>query len=302
MNIIGKRNIFFGISLAYILFGIVIAVMWGFNFGVDFKGGTIIEIKPNNENISTEDIRNSLQGIDFVGNTTIQKSQDTYLIRIAFLNQEQNQKIKSILNEKIGEYEEIRFESVGPIITKNITKNAIISIVIASIVIVMYIAFAFRKIPKPASSWRFGITAIITLAHDLLILIFSFAIMGHFMGYQIDVLSITAVLTVLGYSVNDTIVIFDRIRENLHRSPSKSFEQITNDSLNQTLARSINTTITTAIPLIAILVIGGGTLKPFILALLIGIIAGAYSSIFIASPIIVIWQNKILKKQKINVG
>jgi len=189
--------------------------------------------------------------------------------------------------------EERRVESVGPVIGKELTQKALSALLMASMAIVLYIAFSFRKVPKPASSWRFGITAVIALMHDILVVVGIFAILGKVWGVEIDTLFVTALLTVIGFSVHDTIVVFDRVRENLSKNPGKKFADITNLSIVQTLGRSLNTSLTVIFVLTALLLFGGETIKWFVVALLIGIISGTYSSIFNATALLVWWEEKL---------
>ena len=165
--------------------------------------------------------------------------------------------------------------------------------IVASIFIVLYIAFSFRQVSKPASSWRFGITAIVALFHDILLIIGVFAILGKFLGVEVDTLFVTALLTIIGFSVHDTIVVFDRIRENLQKNIGKKFTEVANISVVQTLGRSLNTSLTVIFVLIALLLFGGETIKWFVVALLIGIISGTYSSIFNATALLVWWEEKL---------
>jgi preprotein translocase subunit SecF len=213
------------------------------------------------------------------------------------VTQEEVGKIKETLKTKIGDVTEKRFETVGPIVSKDLTQKAIWAVILASIGIILYIAFAFRTVPKPANSFRFGLCAVFALIHDLAFVTGAFAILGHFIGYEIDSLFITALLTVMGFSVHDTIVVFDRIRENLRLSPDLSFEEVTNKSVVQTLDRSINTSLTVLLTLSSLFFFGGESIKHFILALLIGILIGTYSSIFNASPLLVSWQGWIEKRK-----
>ncbi len=192
--------------------------------------------------------------------------------------------------KKVGEYRQNRLETVGPTVSSDLKRKAIIAVILASLAIILYIAIAFRKVPKPASSWRFGICAVLALIHDLAFVAGGFAILGHFFGYEVDSLFITALLTIMGFSVHDTIVVFDRIRENLRKSPSLDFETNVNNSILQTINRSLNTSFTVLIVLLALFLLGGATLKHFMLALLLGIAIGTYSSIFNASPLLVSWQ------------
>ena len=186
----------------------------------------------------------------------------------------------------------VRFDSVGPVVGQELKSKAWQAIVLASICIILYIAWAFRKVSRPVSSWKFGVTAVVTLLHDVLVVFGVFVILGELAQVEMDALFITALLTILGFSVHDTIVVFDRIRENLTRSYSDNFESCVNDSLNQTLARSINTSLTTLLVLLAILFFGGDSIKYFVLALILGIFIGTYSSIFVASQLLLVWHNR----------
>jgi len=297
MNITGKKIIWFSISIILLIVGLASLSLWGLKFGIDFKGGSLTELQFS-EPVDTSTIKDNLSKIDFIKNVTIQKITDTdILIKTLNITKDQETQMKQSL-DKIGESKEVRFETVGPTVSNDLTKKAIYGVIIASLAIVVYIAWTFRTIPKPANSWRFGICAIIALIHDLLITIGAFSIFGHFLGYEVDSLFITALLTVMGFSVHDTIVVFDRIRENLRKYPSKDFELNVNESINQTLVRSLNTSLTLIIVLIALVTLGGTSIRHFIATLLVGVTIGTYSSIFNASLILVIWQNAIAKKLK----
>ncbi|OGD56588.1 protein-export membrane protein SecF [Candidatus Berkelbacteria bacterium RBG_13_40_8] len=288
LNIIGHRKIWYLISAILIIPGIVALSLWGLNFGIDFKGGTLVEYQFS-QSVSSDEVKNSLNDLNFSNLTVTLTGTDTILIRMGIIDQEQHSKLQDTI-DKVGENTEIRFESVGPTVSSDISRKAVIAVIVASIAIILYISFVFRKVPKPASSWRFGVCAVLALIHDLIFVIGLFAILGHFLGYEIDPLFITALLTIMGFSVHDTIVVFDRIRENLRKSPSKKFEENVNNSIIQTLNRSLNTSLTVLIVLAALYFLGGQTLHHFVLALLIGIAIGTYSSIFNASPLLVTWQ------------
>jgi preprotein translocase subunit SecF len=191
---------------------------------------------------------------------------------------------------------EQRFDSIGPTIGKELQQKSIYALIIVNLAIIFYIAFAFRKVSKPVESWKYGVAAVIALIHDVLCVIGLFSVLGHFFNYQVDSLFIIAILTILGFSVHDTIVTFDRTRENLHHHLDKTFEEVVNLSVNETLVRSINTSLTTFLTLFSIFLFGGDSLKHFVLALMFGIIIGTYSSIFIASPLLLIFYK--LKKYK----
>jgi preprotein translocase subunit SecF len=201
------------------------------------------------------------------------------------------------LSDKYGAVTEQQFTSIGPVIGKELRSQAFVQLILVSLGIILYIAYAFRKVSKPVSSWRFGIAAIIALLHDLFIVLGAFSILGHFRGIEVDSLFVTAMLTVLGFSVHDTIVVFDRIRENLRIRAGQSLSEIINNSINQTLVRSINTSLTVVFVLLSLFLFGGETIHYFVLALLIGIVAGTYSSIFIASPILLVWHNWDLRRR-----
>lgn len=287
MNIIQRRKIWYLISLILIVPGIVALILWKLPLGIDFKGGTLLDIQYA-KTTSKEQVQNALNEAG-IKNTFVQESGADFIIRTGNLDQTGQRNLEDTL-KKVGEYKQNRLETVGPTVSNDLKKKAIIAVVIASLAIIVYIAIAFRKVPRPASSWRFGVCAVIALIHDLAFVVGVFAILGHFLGYEIDSLFITALLTIMGFSVHDTIVVFDRIRENLRKSPSNDFETNVNNSILQTLNRSLNTSFTVLIVLLALYLLGGETLKNFMLTLLIGIAIGTYSSIFNASPLLVSWQ------------
>lgn len=231
--------------------------------------------------------------------STIQNlGNNAYLLRLKPLTQEQNDDFKKALAEKYPDIRENRFETVGPVVGAELTRKALMAVGVASLFIIIYIAWAFRKIPKPYSSWKFGASAVIALLHDAVLVLGLFSIFGHFFKVEIDSLFVTALLTVIGFSVHDTIVVFDRVRENLPKMPKSSFEEIVDFSLTETLARSLNTSLTVVLTLTALLLFGGETIRWFVVALLVGIVSGTYSSIFNASPILVMWETPKSKQDK----
>lgn len=229
---------------------------------------------------------------------TIQQSGNQLIVRTVPIEQKQHTKFINDLHGKFGPYSETDYETVGPVIGSETTLNAVKAVVAAAFLIIIYIAWAFRKVPKPASSWRFGICAIFALLHDVLVLLGVFSLLGHFFGVEVDSLFVTAVLTVIGFSVHDTIVVFDRIRENLRRMTGAPFAIVVNDSILQTLGRSLNTSLTVLLVLFTMLLFGGDTIRWFIVALLVGITSGTYSSIFNAAPLLVLWQEWEEKKNR----
>jgi preprotein translocase subunit SecF len=283
INLMRFKYLFFAISLAIILPGIYSLIRYGLRPSIDFTGGSLLEIQ--NSKIQTQ----NLTDLGIIQKT----SANSYLIRTKQLDTIQKDKIIADLTNKYGETTLLKFETVGPVIGQELTQKAIMAVIIASLAIIAYIAYAFREIPKPYSSLKFGLSAVAALLHDVLVLVGIFSILGHYFNVEIDVLFITAVLTVIGFSVHDTIVVFDRIRENLRKEGSRvSFEQVVNDSLLQTLVRSLNTSLTALFVMSAIILFGGESIRHFALALFIGIFSGTYSSIFNAAPLLVIWENK----------
>lgn len=299
-NIIGKKNWYFAFSLLIIIPGIISLFLYGLNLSIDFTGGSRITLLFDKRvsQTSVSEVRKTFekQKIEIA---TLQTSQKEVFIRTKPISEKQDAVILSELskNKKIEAFKQEQFETIGPIIGKEITLNALKAIIIGSILIMLYIAWSFRKVPKPASSWRFGITTIITLLHDVLVLVGIFSILGHFFKVEVDTLFLTALLTVMGFSVHDTIVVFDRIRENLLRNPGSDFANTVNDSILQTLTRSLNTSLTALLVLFTLLLFGGESLRWFIAALLIGIASGTYSSIFNAAPLLVLWDEMSQKRR-----
>ena len=281
-----------------LLVGVLGIILYDIPFGLDFKGGANLEVRAE---LDKKQVEETVKGL-MQKSTVIETDKNTFLIKSESYDQK---KRDEILGKLKGE--EVRFENVGPTISKDLTRKAVLAVVAASVAIILYIAWAFRRLPKPASSWRFGISAIVAMLHDLAIVVGIYSIAGHFTGYEFDSLTVSALLAVMGFSVHDTIVVFDRIRENLRNNPdlaavasaeaAREFEAVVNDSVVQTLGRSLNTSLTTILALLALFLLGGETIKGFVFALLVGITVGTYSSIFVASPLLVVWQTYIAKRQ-----
>lgn len=290
MNIIGHRRLWYAISLLLIVPGIVSLWFWGLRLGIDFSSGQLLTVRGEATQAVVDE---AAIGFGFTDIVVVPASGDQTQIRYRDPSEQKDheanhQRFRSALEQR--GLVELSFDSVGPTVSTSIAQNAILSLVLASVAIVLYIAYAFRNTPPPISSWSFGFMAVAALLHDSLLLLGIFSLLGHFWAVEIDALFVTAVLTVIGFSVHDTIVVFDRIRENLRRRKG-SFEQIVNDSILETLARSLNTSFTVMLTLLALLLFGGHSIRMFVLALLIGIAAGTYSSIFNASPLLVTWYN-----------
>ncbi len=284
-KIISRRKIWFTFSGTLVALSLVALTVWGLNFGIDFTGGSLLEVQYENNRPEISEVNKKISELN-LESLVVQPSGDKNLI-LRFQNTEEGVH-QEVLNKLEGA-QELRFDAVGPSIGNELKQKSFYAIILVLIFIIIYIAFAFRKVSKPVASWKYGVTAIIALFHDTIILLGVFSVLSYFYGVEINTAFIAAVLTVLGYSVNDTIVIFDRIRENLPKS-NENFEDTINTSVNQTLIRSINTSLTTALVLLSVLFFGGETITGFVSALLVGVVLGTYSSIFLASPLLVLWK------------
>lgn len=293
MNIMKYKKIWFGISLAIIIPGIISIALWGLKLSIDFTGGSLMEISGTQDSAKVVEIVKK-EGVEEP--VTQKVGSDSLIIRSKEIAEDKHRKVKSELENQL-KATETRFETVGPTVSADITKKAFLLIGAASALIVVFLAYSFRKVPNPVSSWQFGITAIIALLHDVIVMLGVFSILGHFFNIEIDSMFVVAALTVIGFSVHDTIVVFDRIRENLIRRGSEGFEKLANESVLETFSRSINTSFLTFLVLLALYLLGGSTTQVFVLALLVGIATGTYSSIFNAAPMLVVWQNYKSKKK-----
>lgn len=299
MNIpfIKYSRIWYAIVIITMILAIGATMKWGLRLGIDFKGGSLLEMSFTSARPELNVVQNVLENDLKVKNSVIQKAGDNkYIVRTEFLSEDEHQAIIKGLRDKLQSNDnklvEDRFEAIGPAISQQLRQRAILSIVFVSIGIIAYVAYAFRKVSRPVASWKYGAMAIVAQLHDIMLVIGVFAVLGHYLGIEVGLDFVVALLTVLGYSVTDTIVVYDRIRENLLRHGSGDFSQVVNDGLNQTMMRSINTTATIVLPLLALFLLGGMSIKYFALALLIGMVSGAYSSIFIASPLLALVEKR----------
>ena len=334
-NIIEKTKTWYTISLALIVLSIASLLIFGLNLGIDFTGGSMLDIEFNETSRPTiNEMEVALTDFD-LSNLKIQPTGEKgFIIRMQNINEETHQAILVMLNDKFTSKEEIpkeskeidsetetiqveadgavevnvndlttsaditntitekRFDSIGPVIGEELKEKSIWAMIIVLIAIVLYIAYVFKKVSKPVESWKYGISAIIALAHDVIIIMGVFSVLGYFVGAEIDAFFISALLTILGFSVNDTIVTFDRVRENLHKKQHLTFKELINTSINETITRSINTSLTTFIVLLSVFIFGGETIRFFVLALILGVVIGTYSSIFIASPLLLFWYKR----------
>jgi preprotein translocase subunit SecF len=287
--------VYYIISAILIVASIVALFMFGLKFGIEFVGGSNMQVEFQNDRPANEAIQDSLKSFN-LGDTTVQPTGSKgAILQFKGVDEATHQQILSELNKSFSVSEK-SFQYIGPSIGQELRNSTEISIVMALLAITIYIAFAFRKVSKPVASWKYGITSLIALFHDILVPLGIFAVLGHFYNVEITIPVVAALLTILGFSVHDTIVIFDRIRENILRNGMGQFEETVNWSLNQTLGRSISTVLTVEFVMVALYFFGGETLKSFSLALIVGITSGAYSSIFIASPLLVSWYKWNLKR------
>lgn len=292
MNIIAYKNVFLAISGLLVFASIIVISLWGLDFAIDFTGGSLLEVEFAGAAPPIDLVRGDIEKLG-TGSVVVQPTGERGMImRFGHVKEEVHQEVLLGL-EKISEGEVIerRFDTIGPTIGAELKQRSLVALAMALGAIILYIAFAFRKVSKPVSSWKYGIAAIAALVHDIALPTGIFAALGKFSGVQIDALFVTALLTILGFSVHDTIVVFDRIRENLRRlKTAEPFEVTVNRSMRETVARSINTSLTVLLVVGAVFFFGGETTRYFALALALGVIFGTYSSIFIASPLLVLWN------------
>jgi len=290
MFIIKHRKIWYAFSLLIVIASLFSILKFGLKQGIDFTGGALLEV----EYAAKPDalaVKQKIESLSW-GSAVVQPSgEKNIIVRMKDLTEEQHQKVLSA-SLSVGQGgKEIRFDSIGPVIGKELKKKSISAMILVIVMIVLYIAFAFRKVSQPVNSFYYGLMAVVALIHDVTLPAGVFAVLGHYYGVEVDTLFVTALLTVLGFSVHDTIVVFDRIRENLRNNGNKNdFETVVGASVSQTVSRSINTSLTVILVLLAIFFLGGESTKYFSLALLIGVAIGTYSSIFLASPLLVTLQ------------
>jgi len=309
MFIIKHKKIFIAISATLVLLSVVFLCVFGLRVGIDFKGGALTEVAYTASRPAQADVESALQGLN-LGTISVQPTgENGYIIKTRDLTELEHTTLLSILSSQADSLldrlpdpnfkpvEEKSFNSIGPSVGRELTNKAIMAIILVSIAIICFIAFAFRKVSKPVSSWRFGIIAIITLLHDVAIPVGFFTLLSHFKGVEVDTLFVVAVLTVLGLSVSDTIVVFDRIRENLKNRVSQSFHETVGKSLEQTYVRSICTSLSVILVLLCLFFFGPVSTKYFSLMLTAGMFFGTYSSIFLAPPLLVLVEEWQIKRQ-----
>lgn len=287
----------FFVSIALTIAAIVVTAMFGLKFGIDFKGGSVTEIVFDNARPSLDALAKTVSAVPGTTNVTISPAGEKgAIVRLNAISEQTHQDVLAIVAKDYGRITESRFDSIGPTVGKELANKSIGAIIVLLLAVCVYLAFVFRKLSRVLTSWAVGLAAIAGMVHDVLIPIGVFALLGHFMGVEITAVYVAAALTILGYSISDAVVVFDRVRENVLRYGGKEdFGTLVHKSVMQTLVRSINTTLATILSLVAIYFWGGESIKFFALALIIGIFSGSYSSIFVSAPILVWWSGK--KKQ-----
>jgi len=290
MDIIGKRYLYFGVSLLIIIPGLIALALWGLPLAIDFTGGSLLEIHFEKSAPAPEEVIALYKGFG-IGDTAVQTTtNNTIIVRSKSMDEATMNKLVEAMEKKFGSKAEVvQFSNVGPSVGKEVAQRAAGAVALSAIAILLYITYAFRGVPHAV---RYGTAAIIAMLHDVAVTVGIEAIFGHFLHWEADAMFLTALLTIIGFSVHDSIVVFDRIRENSRRYRRLPYETLVNHSIVQTLDRSINTQLTVMLTLFTLALFGGVTTRHFVIILLIGIFSGTYSSIFNASPILIVWENR----------
>jgi preprotein translocase subunit SecF len=294
INFVRFIPFYFTLSAIVLGAGIFSLLRWGLRPSVDFVGGSLVEVtvEPKEDAVVSEStIRDSLSSIEVDANTVQSSGEQTWTVRTKSQEEDLTKKLTNVLTERLGATELVRFESVGPTLGRELLKKTLVGILLSAGGILLYVAWRFK-------GGRYGVCAILAMLHDSLVVIGAFSLLGHFYGIEVDTLFVTALLTILSFSVHDTIVVYDRIRENLRSAVTEDFETIVNKSVTETMRRSINNSLTILFMLVALTVWGGTTIRPFAFALLIGTITGTYSSPFTAVPLLVVWGRFASRRRK----
>lgn len=293
-----KKKLWFSISIVLFIVGVVFLAIWKLPLGIDFKGGAQIDLKFDKP-VGESELRAKSSTYPAVKGLVVNKTDQSNLtMKVLPITDEEHRAIIAKLTEDFGSVSETQYQLVGPSVSRDLTRKAVIAVVLASFFIILYLAYSFRAVSYPVSSWRFGVVAVVALLHDLIITVGVFSLLAHTFQFEVDASFITALLTVMGFSVHDTIVVFDRVRENLarHKDEKLNFETTADISLGQTLNRSLATSLTVIITLTSLIIMGGESIRGFVVTLLVGIAIGTYSSIFTATPLLVVWQNWVTSR------
>lgn len=284
------RRIWFAISGVLIVASILALAVWGLRFSVEFTGGSLVEVSFPGTVPANAEVVSELNDAGFESVSAQPSGDHNMILRLPTLSEEDHQKVLATLKEKNGDVVEQRFNSIGPVIGSELRRASLIGVGVTLLLIGLYISWAFRKVSEPIASWKYGVLTVLCAAHDVIIPLGVFAVLGHFYHWEVGPAFVAAALTILGYSISDTVVVFDRTRENLQHGADESFEETVEKSIRQTFVRSVNTSVATLLALFAIFFFGGESTRPFALALIVGIMVGTYSSIFFASPALVEWE------------
>jgi preprotein translocase subunit SecF len=283
------KNIFIGLTLLIVAACIGVIAVYRLKPGIEFTGGSVLEIEYQGTRPDNKTIQDDIASLNLKDVSMYSQGDRGLIIRSETIDAATHVKLIGLL-DKTGKFDEKSFETIGPVVGKELTSKTVMLVLISLLAMLIYIAVAFRNVPGPVSSWQYGVASFLILTHDVLVPLGVFAVLGAYSGIQITIPIITALLTVVGYAINNVIVVYDRIRENLLRDHKADFAEISNRAINQTLSRQINTSVATLLPVFAIYMLAGASLKYFALALILGIVTGTYSSVFLASQILVVWM------------
>lgn len=301
INFLKYKNFFLVFSLLVVIACIALMAVWPLKPSIEFTGGSVLEVKYRDNRPAVQEVQDKIKDLG-LGEVAIQQVEDKGLIlRMQSTSEGTHQKVVEKLKET-GSFEEQSFEAIGPVVGKELYQKTVLLVIVSLAAMLLYIAFAFRNVPGPVSPWIYGLASFLILVHDVIVPLGVFSVLGKFYGIQITIPIITALLTVVGYAINNVIVVYDRTRENLQRTRNANFAEIANISINQTLSRQINTSLAVLFPLAAIYFMSGVALKYFSLALILGIVTGTYSSIFLATPMLAAWLNFRSGKQEAKGG
>lgn len=298
MFVIKYKNFFVGLSALFVVVSIAFIAIFGLKLGIDFKGGSSLDLSYSNGRPTIEEVKTKLVNAGF-GDASIQPTGDNgFVIKSRVLTEPERAIVLSLASlDGSKKVEQKSFTTIGPSVGSELKKKAIASIILVLIAIILFVAYAFRKVSSPVSSWKYGFVVIVALIHDIIIPSGIFALLGYIYGVEVDTLFIVALLTTLGLSISDTIVVFDRVRENIGAKQNKPFDLLVGESLSQTFARSINTSVVVLLMVLSLVFFGPKSTQLFSIVLAIGMFFGIYSSIFLASPLLVLVE-KFQKKQK----
>ena len=295
IDIVNKRNWFFLISIFLLVPGVISMIAFGFRLGIDFSSGTVMTLRFS-QPVDQSALRQQMSDLGYADATIQKTSEGDFLVRTKDINTDQKIALIDGLEKGLNLEVTVRdFATVSPLVASEVARNAAIAVGVASLFMILYIAFAFRHMPSP---FKWGLSAVIALLHDVLIVMGIFSILGWLIGYQVDSMFITAMLTIVGFAINNTCVVYDRIRENVRRGISKDFAVTVNASILETIARCINTSLTVILTCLALYIFGGVTIQQFIMALLVGVVVGIYDSIFVAGPLLVLWERGMKTQAK----